>query len=127
MNFRNFFLILSALIFASCATKPIAIPADLTPAELVQRAQESSDRSRYGVSLQYYDAILERFPYDMEYVCTAEYEISFIHYKQKKYELAKTGFNALLERYNTPDEELLPPHFKILANKILGAIADKEN
>ncbi|MCL2478856.1 MAG: tetratricopeptide repeat protein [Treponema sp.] len=112
---------------ASCATKPVVIPDELTAAEMVQRAQEASDRNRYTVSLQYYEAILERFPDDMEYVCTAEYEIAFIYYKQKKYDLSKTGMSNLLERYNSPDEELLPQQYKVLANKILTTITDMEN
>ena len=120
------FLIAVALA-ASCVSGPLVIPEDLTAAELFQRAQEASDRNRYNTSLQYYETVLERFPFDSDLVCAAEYEIAFIHYKQKKYELSKAGFNALLERYNTPDEALLPPQFKILANKILTTIDDIEN
>ena len=114
-------------LVVSCASKPVVIPEDLTAAELVQRAQEASDRNHYNISLQYYQTILERFSFDAEYVFAAEYEIAFIHYKQKKYELSKAGFNDLLDRYNTPDEELLPPQYKILANKVLAAIAEIEN
>jgi outer membrane protein assembly factor BamD (BamD/ComL family) len=118
--------IISVLMMA-CASSPGDISADLNAAELVQRAQEASDRNRYNVSLEYYETILDRFPGDMEYVCTAEYEIAFIHYKQKKYDIAKTEFNSLLARYDSPDEELLPPQFKILSQKILGNIAEIEN
>jgi len=94
--------------------------------ELVQRAQEASDRNKYKISLQYYETIIERFPYDIDSVCAAEYEIAFIHYKQKKYDIARAEFNILLERYNTPDEELLPPQFKILSLKILDRITELE-
>jgi outer membrane protein assembly factor BamD (BamD/ComL family) len=111
----------------ACASSPGEIPADMTAAEMVQRAQEASDRNRYAVSLEYYETILDRFPGDMEYVCTAEYEIAFIHYKQKKYDIAKTEFNSLLVRYDSPDEELLPPQFKILSQMILGNIQEIEN
>jgi outer membrane protein assembly factor BamD (BamD/ComL family) len=116
----------AAVLAFSCASRPIFIPEDLTAPELIQRAQEASDRNRYNNALQYYEAILERFPFSSEFVCAAEYEIAFIHYKQKKYDLAKSGFNALLERYNTPDGELLPPQFKILALKVLGTIEERE-
>lgn len=132
MSGFGFFLKTSAaalflVMVISCASKPAAISGDLTAAEMVQRAQEASDRNRYSVSLQYYEAILEKFPYDMEYVCAAEYEIAFIYYKQKKYEPAKTGMNNLLERYNSPDEELLPQQYKVLARKILTTISDLES
>ena len=132
MNLKNiaglfFTTLLVAIAAVSCASGPVIIPDDLTPMELIQRGQEASDRRRYNVSLQYYEALAERFPSDIDSICAAEYEIAFIHYKQKKYDMAKIGFNDLLERYNTPDEELLPPQFKILSQKILARITEIEN
>jgi outer membrane protein assembly factor BamD (BamD/ComL family) len=124
MSYRRIFLalIFSPLLLAACSSGPVVIPDDITAAELIQRGQEASDRNRYVVSLQYYEAILERFPSDLANVCAAEYEIAFIHYKQKKYAEAKDEFRDLLGRYEDPDEELLPPQFKILSAKILGKI-----
>jgi outer membrane protein assembly factor BamD (BamD/ComL family) len=115
-----------AFFFAACASGRAAIPETMSPAELIQRAQEASDRNRYNTALQYYTALLERNQNNIDLVCTAEYEIAFIHYKQKKYADAREEFNALLERYNTPDEELLPPQFKRLANIVLERITEKE-
>ena len=127
MKSKNIAILISVAFLAlSCASKPVVIPDDLTVMELIQRAQEASDKNKYKVSLQYYETILDRFPYDIDSVCAAEYEIAFIHYKQKKYDIAKTEFNTLLERYNTPDEELLPPQFKILSQKILTTIEELE-
>jgi len=117
----------AALLVCSCATGPTVVPENLSPAELIQRAQEASDRNRYEVSLEYYEAIIERFPFDIDNIIAAEYEIAFIHYKQKQYETAKAEFGDLLERYNTPDEALLPPQFKILSLKILEKIEEIEN
>jgi outer membrane protein assembly factor BamD (BamD/ComL family) len=123
--------ILAALIViitaVSCvSTGPIEVPDGLTAAELIQRGQEASDKNRYNVSLQYYEAVTERFPYDIDNVIAAEYEIAFIHYKQKNYALSKTEFTSLLARYNTPDQELLPAQYKILSNIVLGKIAEIE-
>ena len=115
-----------AFLAVSCVTGPIVIPEDLTTAELIQRGQEASDRNRYSISLQYYEAVTERFPHDIDSVIAAEYEIAFIHYKQKRYEEAKTGFNEILKRYNIPDEELLPPQFKILSRIVLEKIEEAE-
>ena len=115
-----------ALCFSACATTLI-IPDDLSPAEIIQRAQEASDRNRYKQALQYYEALRERNPYNIDLVCTAEYEIAFIHYKQKKYAEAKEGFNTLLERYDAPGGEQLPQQFKLLALKVLERISEKEN
>ena len=120
-------LIITAITAVSCiSTGPVEIPDGLTAAELIQRGQEASDKNRYNVSLQYYEAVTERFPFDIDNVIAAEYEIAFIHYKQKNYELSKTEFNSLLARYNTPDQELLPAQFKILSNIVLGKIAEIE-
>jgi outer membrane protein assembly factor BamD (BamD/ComL family) len=117
----------AALLFFACATGQLNIPQNLSPSELIQRAQEASDRNRYNHALQYYQALLDRNPTNVDLVCTAEYEIAFIHYKQKKYNQAKAGFNALLERYNAYDGEYLPPQFKLLALKVLERIDEKEN
>jgi outer membrane protein assembly factor BamD (BamD/ComL family) len=57
----------AAVLVAACATT-VVIPEDLTAAELVQRGQEASDRNRYNNALQYYQAVLERFPYNAEFV-----------------------------------------------------------
>jgi outer membrane protein assembly factor BamD (BamD/ComL family) len=115
------------ILAVSCITTgPVEIPNDLTVAELIQRGQEASDRNRYNVSLQYYEAVVERFPYDIDSVIAAEYEIAFIHYKQKDYELSKTEFNRLLARYNVPDQELLPAQYKVLSNIVLGKIEEIE-
>ena len=120
------FLATAFLVF-SCTTGPTVIPEGLTPAELIQRAQEASDRNRYEVSLQHYETLIERFPFDIDNIIAAEYEIAFIHYKQKKFDIAKAEFTDLLERYNSPDEELLPPQFKILTLKIMEKIEEIEN
>jgi outer membrane protein assembly factor BamD (BamD/ComL family) len=118
-------LFLGLILPVSCASSP-EIEADLSPGELIQRGQEATDRNRYSLALQFYGAVLERFPTNIDALCAAEYEIAFIHYKQKKYDLAKTEFNALLARYNTPDEELLPAQFKRLAHIVLERIAERE-
>ena len=116
-----------AVLCFACATSNVVVPEGLKPMELIQRAQEASDRNRYGLALQYYEALLERNSHDSFYVCTAEYEIAFIHYKQKKYPLARTRLNALLERYAVPDASNLPPQFKLLAEKVLERIDEREN
>ncbi|GHU79901.1 hypothetical protein FACS189462_5650 [Spirochaetia bacterium] len=120
------FLVVIMVTVATCATGPVKIPDEITPAELIQRGQEASDRNRYNQALQYYQALLDRNPTNIDLVCAAEYEIAFIHYKQKKYPQAKEEFNALLERYDTLDAELLPQQFKTLSNIVLERIAGKE-
>jgi len=118
--------VFAALLFFACATDQLNIPQNLSPSELIQRAQEASDRNRYNNALQYYQALLDRNPSNIDLVCTAEYEIAFIHYKQKKYAQSREEFDALLKRYEAFDGDYLPPQFKLLAVKVLERIDEKE-
>jgi outer membrane protein assembly factor BamD (BamD/ComL family) len=128
MRFLNLAAFLwCALLITSCFSGPVNIPDTMTPAELVQRAQEASDRNRYKQSQQYYKAILDRFPGDTDYVCAAEYEIGFIHYKQKQYALSESELRDLLARYDQSDAELLPPQYKILANIVIAKLDERKN
>ena len=113
-------LMVFVLFLGACASTPIVVEDDLSPEELVQRAQEASERSKYDQAIQYYDAVLTRFPGDLSMVCAAEYEIAFIQYKQKRYEPSKEGFRTLLKRYASTDAALLPPQYRILAEKVLA-------
>jgi len=135
MKLKNFLRWLSITLFAvflgvSCATGPAAIPYDLTPMELIQRGQEASSRNRFAVALQHYRTLLERFPHDLYFVCAAEYEIAFIYYRRetrrtpwrRDFTAAQIKFHNLLERYNTPDAELLPPQFRVLSEIVLARI-----
>jgi outer membrane protein assembly factor BamD (BamD/ComL family) len=109
------------LLFA-CASDRNVISGDLTPAELVQMAQEESDKNSYGKAARFYNMILERFPDDRAAVCGARYEIAFINYKQKKYDEAEQDFNALLELYDGSDGDLLPQKYYILSSIVLENI-----
>ena len=120
------FAILTALAVSCVSTRPVEVPDNLTAAELIQRGQEASDKNRYDVSIQYYEAVIERFSYDIDNIIAAEYEIAFIHYKQKNYVQAKNEFNRLLARYNIPDQELLPAQYKVLSNIVMGKIEEIE-
>jgi outer membrane protein assembly factor BamD (BamD/ComL family) len=113
------------LLFSAC-TSTINISEDLSPAELIQRAQEASDRNRYNVALQYYQALSERNRSNIDLVITSEYEIAFIHYKQKKYQQAKNELTEVLEYFNTPDEELLPQHYKKLSKIVIDRIDNRD-
>jgi outer membrane protein assembly factor BamD (BamD/ComL family) len=119
-------LLLCIVTAASCASGPKDISDTITPAELVQKAQEASDRNKYNQSLEYYRIILERFPDRIDYVCAAEYEIAFIHYKQKKYDTSESEMRRLLSRYDGPDAELLPQQYRILANIVISSIEEKK-
>ena len=123
---RLFLPLVILLLFSGCASN-LNIREDLSPAELIQLGQEALDRNRYKAAIQYYQALHDRNRSSIDLIITAEYHIAFIHYKQKRYEQAREGFNAILEYYNTPDEELLPQHFKRLSQIVLQSIDEKES
>ncbi len=119
---KQFFLILlciPVLFFAACASGPVVVPDDMTPSEIIQRAQEASERKKYNDAKQYYEVLFDRYGSSIDLVCTAEYEIAFINYKQKNYIDAEADFKQLLARYEGPDAILLPQHFRILAEKVM--------
>ena len=116
---------LAASLIVACAGAPKAIPQDLSARELVQRAQEANDAYNYDAAIAYYKALNERFGTDPLYMTTAEYEIAFIAYKQKRYDAAKSGFESLLAQYAGPDGASLPPRYAVLAKKVLESIAEK--
>jgi len=120
------FALAAVLFLSACASGPANIPEDLAPAELIQQAQEALDRNRYNVALQYYQVLMERNITNIDLVCEAEYEIAMIRYKQKRYDQAIDRFNALLERYNSPDGDYLPPKFRVLSYKVLERVIEKK-
>lgn len=127
MHSMKFFSILFiSVLVTACGSSRVTIPDNLSPEELIQKGQEASDKNKYNQSIQYYEAIIKQYPFHLDEICAAEYEIAFIHYKQKKYDMAVTEFNTLLSRYDTPDEQLLPPQFKRLATLVLAKIAEKK-
>jgi len=115
-----------ALLLFSCATTQ-NISYDYSPEQLIQRAQEASDRNRFNLALQFYQALLDRNPDNLVWVVNAEYEIAFIHYRRRNFGVARAGLYALLERYEEPGGEFLPEKFRVLAHVVLGRIAEREN
>ena len=114
------------LLLLSCATKA-NITSEMSAAELIQRGQEAMDKNRYKAAIQYYEALHENNKTNIDLVITAEYHIGFIHYKQGKFDIARSELTAVLDYYNSPDEELYPQHFKKLSQIVLNSMEEKEN
>lgn len=121
-----FFVLPAVLFLASCATGSFYIPQNLSPQELIQRAQEASDANRFGEALQYYNALLERNPDNLSLVVNAEYEIGFIHERRRNFDEARKWLNSVLARYEQPGGESLPPKFRVLARIVLERIDERE-
>lgn len=121
-NMKVIYMSIFCFLLFACASDRNVIPQDLTPGNLVQKAQEEADNNNYNRAALFYNAILERFPDDRAAVCGAQYEIAFIYYKQKKYDEAEQEFNVLLDRYGDSDGDLLPQKYYILSNIVLENI-----
>ncbi|MCK7474353.1 MAG: tetratricopeptide repeat protein [Rhodopseudomonas palustris] len=115
----------AAALFSSCASKPPVIPEDASAMELIQRAQEASDRSDWAAAIVFYETARERFGSDPSVLVTCEYETAFIHYKQGRYALAEEEFTALIAKYESPEGSSLPPRYLILARKVLPTVREK--
>lgn len=128
---KHLFLFLAASValalFSSCASEPPAIPEDVSAAELIQRAQEASDRSDWETAIRYYETARARFGTDATVLVACEYETAFIHYKQGQFALAEEEFTALIAKYESAEGSSLPPSYLILARKVLPTVQEKRS
>lgn len=116
-----------AALFASCNTVPVSVPEDLSAAEIIQKAQEASDKYNYNAARFYYATTRERFGSDPVVAANCMYELAFISYKQGRHEEARRGFEELLAFYARSENETLPSTFRILAVKVLAKLPPSKN
>ena len=105
------------VVLCSCASGPATIPADLSAAEIFQRAQDASDRGDYPLGIRYYSMIPASYPDDVVHNLWSSYEIAFLHHKMKRDALALSLINELLDRYDK-EGGTLPPAPRVLALKL---------
>jgi len=122
MNKRCLLFAFLPLLFA-CASGPVEVPPEMPPSKIVQKAQEAADVNKYKIAREYYLVLLERYGNMDEYLAVAEYEIAFIHYKQKNYSAARIGFETLLKRYKE-EGNTLPLQFNALSEKMLKRLTE---
>ncbi|MDC7221233.1 MAG: hypothetical protein PQJ59_14950 [Spirochaetales bacterium] len=115
------------MLFFSCATYNTHLEDDWTEEQFFKNAQQSYDDNDLDAALFFYEVYLLRFPQNYQKGIAAEYERAFIHYKMKDYELSRTYFNAILEKYNnSPYAYLYPEAYKVLTEKVLIELDKKE-
>lgn len=115
-------ILVVSLAAASCATTLPTISDDMSPSEIIQKAQEKTDSYDWKSARYYYNALLERYPDDPALVVTAMYELAFIEYKQGHKASAIEGFKAVIAQYNAPGGATLPARWKILSEKLLASL-----
>ena len=125
------FIILSLSIIVmfsafGCVTKIDPYQEDISNVELFQKAYEATDVRDDALALSYYEAYLERFPDDIKGCMWAQYEIAFLYHKMGNDKKALELFEELLKKYEEEDSELLPEGPKVLAEKVINNILNKD-
>jgi outer membrane protein assembly factor BamD (BamD/ComL family) len=109
--------VLFLLIFTlACASVPKEedIPEELSVEELTLEAQNSFDKGNIRAAQVYYQTILRRFSSEPAVVMAAEYELSHIKIKQKKWNEALVMIDALLAQYEDDTFHQLHPSYRKL-------------
>lgn len=99
------FVVLSFLIFLySCVSyKYIINDKDgnlYSPEKLLLEGQLAYDKQAYDVAIKYFMTIIEKYPDNKEFTSWACYEIGFVYFTLKKYDLAKQWFQKVIDTYN---------------------------
>lgn len=109
--------ILFVLLITSCASVPKEenVPKEMEVIDLIQKAQEAFEINNYRVAKKWYEIILHRFGDDLTVRVEAEYELSHILVKQRKWKEAYQHLMPLIELYESKDGMRLPQDFYKLA------------
>ncbi|MBQ7159747.1 MAG: hypothetical protein IJS09_10075 [Treponema sp.] len=114
---------LSTFTFFSCnSNKPI--PDDLTAKELIQRGQESFEKGWYKQSLNYFNAVVDRYGTDPALYAEARYEIGHLYMRKKDYENAVEVLEELTTLYASNPVGTFPPAYDKLAKLELAKIPE---
>lgn len=113
-------------VAVSCSTSPAPQDvATLSAAKLAQAAQGAADKGGYQLAIEYYKAIRDRFPEEVEGGLWASYEIAFLTHKMGKDEEAIALFDELIGSYAARNDPALPQGPLILAKKVRQNLLDK--
>ena len=134
-----FFLVLLVLV-PSCRSQVDPYALELAPKEYFQRGIEASDKNNYRLALKYYDAYLQRYPWQPEDTenlellnsnLWAKYEIAFAYYKMNKDRTSVELFEDLLDFYESLqerediDSNLITQGPQILSGLVLEKIRNR--
>jgi len=118
---KRLLYLIPVLLLAACQTVPEEIPDDLSQAELIQLAQESSENENWTAARAYYEAIIDRFPGDRPSIAVARYEVGFVEYQRGNLEQAEQEFATLIGMYDFEAADL-PAWPRVLSETILEQI-----
>lgn len=116
---------LSAVMTLSCTSnKPIS--EDLTAKELIQRGQEAFEKGKNKLSLQYFNAVVDRYGSDPALYTEARYEIGHLYMRNKDYENAVLILEELTTLYVNSPVGTFPPAYDKLAKLELAKIPEEK-
>ena len=116
------------LFLNSCTSVPNEVAIELKEEIFFKNAQDAMDENHYNLALYYYEVYLVRYPEIHNKTIAAEYERALIYYKKKEYEYSKSLFEQVLDKYETsPFAAMYPERYRILSEKILALIDEKQN
>lgn len=121
---KRLLYLLPILLLAACQTAPEEIPDDLSQAELIQLAQESSEMENWAAARAYYQAIIDRFQGDRASVAVARYELGFVEYQRGDFDAARAEFDTLLGMYDFQENQL-PAWPRVLGEVIIERMEDE--
>ncbi|MBQ6779848.1 MAG: tetratricopeptide repeat protein [Treponema sp.] len=102
------------------------IPDNLTAKELIQKGQESFEKSRQKDALRYFNAVIDRYGTDPALYIEARYEIGHIYMKKKNYEAAVPVLEELIDLYAHYPVGTFPPSYEKLAKLELAKIPENK-
>jgi outer membrane protein assembly factor BamD (BamD/ComL family) len=101
--FLAFLILIGSL---SCSTKMPAIYTEQGGVRSItdyeKMAQKEYDEGRYDNAIAVYTAILRHYPFNVEAVTWADYEIGYCHYRLKEYAQAKVYFRTVANEHQDP-------------------------
>jgi len=106
-----------SLAVFSCTSVPKDqdVPPDATPADIIQKAQESVDKNDYQSAHAYYHIMLNRFAEQPAVCVVAEYEIAHLHIKKYQWQQAYALLEKIIHQYEENTNIYLPPEYYKLA------------
>ena len=113
-----------SLIFVSCNTLPTDTPDDISPEDMMIKAQQHTDANKTAAAEMLYNRLLDEYGSDTNYRVIGEYEIAHIKLKAKKYAEAKPLYEDIINIYETT-YETLPGKYLVLARNDLERLNEE--
>lgn len=93
-------LTIAGFAFSSCRTVNPDVPTDLTPREIIQKAQNAYNDGNSKLARYYYDVLISRYGMDTTTYIEGKYEIAHIYVKAKDWNNAVPILDEIKSLYD---------------------------